>query len=110
LQQRINSTYQDTTALQPSAVLNRIYQLLVIIGNGRSPPFTNHFRGQLLSLWWTTLSYLEIQYMSLFPCRQRICCTALFCRHVPREATKAAHSTVGFGADIPMRDIAAKKK
>lgn len=107
-QHRINSPYQDTTQLQPSAVLNGIYPLLVIIGNGRSPLFPNHFQGQLQSLSWTTLSYLRIQYVSLFPCRQCISCTALFCRHGPRQATKAAHSTVGFRADIPTRDIAAK--
>lgn len=109
-QHRINSTYQDTTVLQPSAVLNGIYQLLVIIRKGRPPPFTKYFRGQLLSLWWTTLSYLEIQYVSLFPCRQCIRCTALFWRHGTREATKAAHSTDGFRTDIPMRNIAAKKR
>jgi hypothetical protein len=28
----------------------------------------------------------------------------------PRQATKAAHSTVGFRVDIPTQDIAAKKK
>jgi hypothetical protein len=49
-QHRINSSYQDTTALQRRAVLNGIYLLLVIIRNGRPPPFTNYFQGQLHSL------------------------------------------------------------
>lgn len=35
-QHRINSPYQDTTALQPTAILNGIYPLLVIIRNAAS--------------------------------------------------------------------------